>query len=379
MSPYPQLLGDLVRIAIVSSRIAATASTADFNGGAAAIGTGPYRVAAWVPGDRLHLVRNAGYWGSPPPWEEVTFRPMANDAARLAALLSGSADVIDKVPVNDVPRLRSDGRVNIVVHDGDRSMFLVPALADARGSYVSDNDGNRLTPSPLLQVPVRQAISLAINRRALLDRVMEGLGSVANQVVPPGMFGYSDRIPPAAYDPGQARRLLADAGYPHGFRMTLHCSNGRYVNDRETCQVVAQMMARIGIQSEVEAEPQSVFYARLTRTDFGLALNGWGSDTGDSIVVLRQALHSVDPSRGLGGFNRGHYASKEVDRLIETATGTTDPGQRDLLQQQAMEQAMAAAVVIPLVTSAWIWGTRKGLAYQGSFEEGTLAMRVLRE
>jgi peptide/nickel transport system substrate-binding protein len=376
LQPYPQLLGDIVRIGIVSEAAAGQATTEDFNRRMAAIGAGPYKAEAWSPGDVLRLVRNPYYWGTPPAWDVVTFRPIANDAARLAALLSGAADLIDKVPQGDVARLRTDPALRLTVHDGNRSMFLAPNFAACAGAYATDDAGQRLTPDPLLSPKVRQALSLAINRPAMVDRVMAGLGAVANQIVPKGMFGYDAALPPPLYDPAAARRLLTEAGYPHGFHLVLHCSNGRYVNDQQTCLAVAQMLARAGIQMQVQAEPQSVFYARLGRQDFDLVLNGWGSDTGDSIVVLRQALHSVDAAKGLGGFNRGRYSNPDVDRAIDAATALPDAAARERIQAEAMATAMADNGVIPLYASAWIWGSRRGIVYEGSFEEGTLATRA---
>lgn len=375
-TPYPQLLLDVARLRIVSAGAAADAGVAEFNQGRAAIGTGPYRLARWTPGEKLELVRNPGYWGSAPAWENVTFRPIANDAARLAALLSGTVDLIDKVPMTDVARLRSDPRVTLFVHDGNRTMFLVPDTAREATPFAFDRDGRPLAQNPLRDLRVRRAISLAINRAGLAERAMDGLATPANQAAPEGMFGYADAVPPAAFDPAAARRLLAEAGFPQGFRLTLHCSNGRYVNDRQTCLQVAQMLSRIGIEAQAEAEPQAVFFTRMTRFDATLLLNGWGS-YGDNLVVLRQALHSVDESRGYGGFNRGRYANAEVDRLIETAAQTIDDAARARLQQQAMARAMDDLGVIPLYTAAWIWATRRGFAYTPGFDEGTLAVRAL--
>jgi peptide/nickel transport system substrate-binding protein len=376
-APDPQLIDSVSRVAILSAKNAEVGA-ADFASGAAAIGTGPYVATSWRPGEHLGLARNPRYWGEAPEWDSVTIHPVPDDAARLAALLSGDADLVDKVPLTDVVRLRGDARVHVVVHDGDRAMFLVPAMWEQGANYATDAAGAKLTPPPMRDPRVRRALALAINRRALLDRLMGGLGSSANQIVPPGMFGFADTLPAIPFDPAGARALLAQAGFPQGFNLTLHCSNGRYVNDRETCQAVGQMLARISIRTDVEAEPQSVFYARLTRLDFSLALNGWGSDTGDSIAVLRQAVHSVDPAHGLGAFNRGHYASAGVDALIERAMMTSNDAERASLQRQAMRQAMDEFAVIPLYTSAWAWGVRKGLDYQGGFEEGTLAMRASR-
>ncbi len=373
VSPYPQLLGDLVRIGIVRSRPAATEA---FNDLSAAIGTGAFRVERWSPGGALQLVRNAKSWHPAGPWDTVSIQPVANDAARLVALMSGAVDLIDKVPMSDIERLRVDPRFRLFVHEGNRSMFLAPNFAPDSGAYVIDDRGKRLQPNPLLNPKVREALSRAINRSALVERVMAGMGAVANEVVPAGMFGFDGSQTAEQFNVDAAKRLLAEAGYPNGFRLVLHCSNGRYVNDRATCLAVAQMMARIGVQSDVQAEPQAVFYARLSRQDFDLVLNGWGSDTGDSIVVLRQALHSVDPAKGLGGFNRGHYANAEVDRLIVMAAGALEPDTRLAVQRQAMRLAMEEKALIPLYTSAWVWGARRGISYQGSYEEGTLAMRA---
>ncbi len=374
-TPYPQLLLDVARLRVVSAGVG-DAATSEFNAGRAAIGTGPYRLVRWTPGEKLEFTRNPSYWGAAPAWENVSFRPIANDAARLAALLSGTVDLIDKVPMTDVARLRGDARVSIFAHDGNRSMFLVPDTARETTPFATDREGRVLERNPLRDVRVRQALSLAINRAALTERAMDGLASPANQAAPEGMFGYSARLAPASFDPAAARRLLAEAGYPNGFRLILHCSNGRYVNDRTTCLQVAQMLSRIGIETQAEAEPQSVFMTRMTAFNASLLLNGWGS-TGDNLVVLRQAIHSVDPSRGYGGFNRGRYANPEVDRLIETAAQTIDEARRAELQGEAMRLAMEDVGLVPLYTAQWIWATRRGFAFTPGFDEGTLAMRAV--
>jgi peptide/nickel transport system substrate-binding protein len=374
-TPYPQLPLDLARLRIVSAAVGEDAATDAFNRGEAAIGTGPYVLRGWRPGEALELARNPRFWGEAPEWDSVTFRPISSDAARLAALLSGSVDLIDKVPTPDVARLRREPQVAVFAHEGNRTMFLVPDTAREASPFVTGHDGQALPANPLRDVRVRRAISLAINRKALVERVLEGEGSVANQAAPVGMFGGSAAIPAAEWQPEAARALLAEAGYPQGFKLALHCSNGRYVADRATCQALAQMLARIGIATTAEAEPQSVFYTRMSRFDASLLLNGWGS-IGDNLVVLRQALHSVDAARGLGGFNRGRYASAEVDRLTDAAAQTIDDGERSRLQQRAMEAAMTDVGLVPLYTPAWIWAARKGLHYTAGFDEGTFATRA---
>jgi peptide/nickel transport system substrate-binding protein len=375
VSPYPALLQDLARVRVVPARLGDDIPTEAFNTGRAAIGSGPYRLGGWTPGEKLEFVRNPNYWGSAPSWNAVTFRPIPSDAARLAALLSDSVQVIDKVAVADVAQLRNDNRVSLFVHDGNRTMFLVPDAVRDETPYVTDRTNQPIKPNPLKDLRVRQAISLGIQRQALVDRVMEGLAAPANQAAPQGMLGYAASLPPASYDPARARALLAEAGFPEGFRLTLHCSNGRYVNDRASCLAAAQMLTRIGIEAAVDAEPQNVFYARMTRFDASLLLNGWGS-YGDNFAVLRQALHSVDPRRGYGGFNRGRYSNPEVDRQIEIAAEAIDPLRREEALQAAMSGAIRDLAIIPLYTASWAWATRKGLAYAAGFDEGTLAANV---
>jgi peptide/nickel transport system substrate-binding protein len=376
-SPYPQLWLDLARVRIVRAKLGDAVRTEDFNRGAAAIGTGPYRLLRWTPGEALELARNpdySGYAGPAPSWERVTFRPISSDAARLAALLSGDVDVIDKVSMADIARLRGDARVSLFAHEGNRTMFLVPDAARAQSPFVTDRNGQPLATNPLMDLRVRQAISLAMNRDALVERVLEGQGVAANQAAPAGMFGGAS-LPPIAHDPARARALLAEAGYPNGFRLTLHCSNGRYVADRATCLAAAQMLTRVGITTAAEAEPQNVFYPRMSRFDASLLLNGWGS-IGDNLVVLRQALHTPNRDAGYGGFNRGRYSNPAVDALIEQAGQTIDNSRREALQQQAMATAMSDLGVIPLYTPSWVWAARRGLHFAAGFDEGTRAGQV---
>ncbi|MBO1077184.1 ABC transporter substrate-binding protein [Roseomonas marmotae] len=376
--PYAQLALDLGRVRIVPASLGEAVRTEDFNHGDAAIGTGPYMVRQWTPGGALELIRNPrhnAYAGPPPEWDNVTFRSIPSDAARLAALLSGDVDVIDKVSLPDVERLRNDPRIRLFSHEGNRTMFLVPDADRETTPYITDKNGQPLPTNPLRDVRVRRAISHAINREALVERTLDGLGVAANQASAVGMFGGAN-LPPIAYDVARSRALLAEAGYPDGFRMTVHCSNGRYLADRATCQAVAQMLTRAGIRAEAQAEPQNVFYPRMMRSDVSLLLNGWAT-IGDNLVVLRQAIHTVDAERGYGGFNRGRYSNAEVDSLIERAAATLEEGPRRALQQQAMTIAMSDMGLIPLYTTAWIWASRPGFRVIAGFDEGTRVSQIV--
>jgi peptide/nickel transport system substrate-binding protein len=230
---------------------------------------------------------------------------------------------------------------------------------------------------------VREAISKAINRPAIVERVMEGVAIPAGQLLPEGFFGVSPKLKPETYDPEAAKKLLAEAGYPDGFGLTLHGPNDRYINDAKICQAIGQMLARIGIKAEVETMSKSVFFSKASRGGpdkspaFSFILVGWGSGTGEASSPLKSLLHTYDKARGFGASNRGRYSNAEVDRLIEQALATVDDAKREKLLQQATEVAIEDLGIIPLHYQVNVWATRKGLAYTPRTDEYTLAMSVI--
>jgi len=235
--PSPMLPLDLSQVAVISRRHGEGATTADYNSGKAAIGTGPYRFASYAPNDRIVYVRNDAYWGGAQHWHRVTFRMIPVGPARVAALVANDVDVIADVPTTDVARLRERQDVRLWSGVSNRMTFIsvdvhneVPMPAN-----ISDNAGNPLARNPMRDLRVRQALSLAIDRDLIVSRVNEGEAVRANQLVPENFFGYNPAIRPETPDPAAARRLLAEAGYPDGFRLVLHTSNDRIVNAVRRC------------------------------------------------------------------------------------------------------------------------------------------------
>jgi peptide/nickel transport system substrate-binding protein len=191
--------------------------------------------------------------------------------------------------------------------------------------------------------------------------------------MPDGMFGYIAALKPEPHDPDGARKLLAEAGYPNGFGITLHTPNDRYVNDEQIAQALAQMLARIGIQAKVEAMPSSVFFSRANKLDFSFMLVGWGSDTAEASSPLKSLLATFDKDKGMGASNRGRYSNSKMDALLEQALATVDDTKRERLLQQATEVAMADVGIIPLYHQENLWATRKGIVYIPRADERTLA------
>src|SRR4030095_8492896 len=174
-----------------------------------------------------------------------------------------------------------------------------------------------LEKNPLKDARVRRALSKAINRQALVERTMDGLAIPAGQFVPEGFFGYAPGLKAEEYDPGGARKLLAEAGYPDGFGLTLHGPNNRYVNDEQVVQAVAQMLAKIGIATRVETLPFSVYTTRARKFEFSAALLGWGVSTGEGSYPLVSLVATVSAEKGTGPGNWSHYAHPKKDAAPE--------------------------------------------------------------
>ena len=377
--PYPLMPNDVSNIFIISKKHGKGAKTGDYNSGKAAIGTGVYKFGEWVPGDRLVLEKNPAYWGKKARFDRVVFKPIKSDPARVAALLAGDVDMIDVVPTPDIAQLKSNA--NVVLSQGVSNRVIYLHLDQFRDdSPFITNAGGK---NPLKDQRVRHAISKAINRPAIVNRVMEDVAIPAGQLLPEGFFGVSPKLKPEAYDPEAAKKLLATAGYPNGFGLTLHGPNDRYINDAKICQAIGQMLTRVGIDTKVETMPKSVYFRKASRGGpdgspaFSFILVGWGSGTGEASSPLKSLLHTYDKARGFGASNRGRYSNAKMDKLVEEALATVDDAKREKLLQEATEIAIADLGIIPLHYQVNVWATRKGLAYTPRTDEYTLVMSVV--
>lgn len=376
--PAPLLPIDLSTVFIISSKYE-TAPTGDFNSGKAAIGTGPFKFVEYQPGDRIVLARNDGYWGPKPAWPRVTLKLITNAAARVAALLSGDVQMIEAVPSPDLPRLRSTPDISVAQITGFRVIYLHVDSARDQTPFATDKAGAVLPNNPLKDRRVRQAISKAINRPSIVDRLMEGTAIPAGGLLPDGFFGVSPKLKPDTFDPEESRRLLAEAGYPNGFGLTIHGPNDRYPNDEKILQAIGPMLSRVGIDTKVVTQPWATFaqQASAPAYSFSVMLVGWGSDTGEVSSPLRSLLATVNPESGMGASNRGRYSNPKMDAVLSRAMATVDDAKRDKLLQEASEIAIGDYGIIPLHYQINYWATRKGFNYTARVDERTLAQSLL--
>ena len=376
--PFPLMPVFMSTFTIVSKKAGDTATTADYNAGKATIGTGPYRFVEFVQGDRIVMRRNPDYWRGAEPWEKVTFRFMTNAGSRLAALLAGDVDVIDNVQPNDMPRIKSGPRTALwTAPSGQLNYVHMDQFRDgAETPHVRDKAGNRLPANPFMDRRVRLALSKAINREAIVESVMGGVGVPASQIVPTGFFGYNPNLRVEPYDPNGARKLLTEAGYPAGFAFTLHGPQGRYVNEDKITQAVAQMWARIGLDVRVESLMSAVFFPRGSKLEFSIFTASAANFTGEAGSLINSLLATFDGARGHGATNRGRYSNARFDKLLDEGLTALDDSKRASLFAEAQAVAINDVGLIPIFFSGNVWATSRSIRYQAHTTNETLAMKV---
>ncbi|MFC4626271.1 ABC transporter substrate-binding protein [Daeguia caeni] len=379
IGPAPTLPNDFVRLFIVSHKAAADYSTKEtaaegFNTGKATIGTGPYKFVKWAPTQDLVLEKFDDYWGGAQPWDHVIRKEIPNDAARVAQLKAGQVDLISKVPSTDLDALESDPNLEVVKYE---SVYIPYLEFDFRENtpLVWDKSGKKLDKNPFLDPRVREAFDLAIDRETIKDVALEGMGAIPTQMVTENIFGYNKDIKPAPFDVEKAARLMAEAGYPDGFKVALN-----YANDRlpiELGPTVAQLLAAINVEADVNGVPSAVFNPAKTRGEYSLHMAFWGTLTGESNYMLSSLMHTNDPAKSLGAFNVRGYSNPEMDRLIEEASVEMDENKRRELLEQANLLVATDRPDLPLAINLSAWGIRKDkISYTPRSDEDTLAMDV---
>ena len=338
-------------------------------------GTGPFKLQSFTPQQGATFVRNDAYWGEKPYWQKVTFRIIKNEAARVAALLSGDVDAIEQPPTADLARIKADPRFTVTSKISHRVIYFNFDHLERSSPFITAKDGKPLAKNPLVDPRVRHAISKAINRQAIADRVMEGQAIPSGQLVSDKLFGNVPGLKADAYDPEGAKKLLAQAGYPDGFNLTIHGPAGRYVNDEKIVQAVAQMLTRVGINSKVETAPMGPYSGRASKQEFSFHMVGWGASTGEASSPLRSLLATFNRDKGLGAVNWGRYSNVKVDYLIEQALQQVDDENRRTMLQRATELAMSDLGLMPVHFQFTIWATKKNVQYTPRTDEYTLAFQ----
>ena len=376
--PYPLLPTNMASLPILSAKAASGTApegktTTELNAGNGLVGAGPYRFVSWKRGSEIIFERNPHYWGPKPAWDKVTYRPISNPAARVAALLAGDVDLVEDPPTDDLERLKKDPKLNVVAKASNRIIYVA---LDQNGEQTPGIQGTN-GKNPFLDKRVREAMSLAIDRQALVDRIMGGIATPAAQLLPLPMLGASKNLAtPAKADPEKAKALLKAAGYPDGFTLVLGSPNGRYINDSKVAQTLAAMWTRIGVKTTVDAAAPPVFFKNRDSYAYSAYLAGWGTATGEMSNTLNSLLVTPNKDKGVGTTNRSRYSNKAMDKLVDDSADLMDPVKRGEMLAKASEMAMADFAMLPIHFEHSVWAMKKGIEFTGRADQQTMVQYV---
>lgn len=328
-----------------------------------AMGTGPFTLVSREPDRRTVLAPNPGWWDRPEHnLTRVEFNVIANDATRVAALISGEVDMVYTVPPQDTQRLSRTPGIRVHQQSELRTIYL--GLDQSRDELLKSDVRGR---NPFRDVRVRRAMQLAIDNEAIVRTVMRGQGRASSLMIGPGVNGYTealDRDLRVRPDLDRARALLTEAGYPNGFQVGMDCPNDRYVNDEAICTATVAMLARIGIRVQLNAQTRARYFAEILapRYNTSFFMLGWTPATYDAHNTLFNLMGSRDGTRG--NFNSGGYSNPRFDTLVDRIAVETNAAARQDLINQAMRIHAEDVGHIPLHQQVVIWAARETVALQ---------------
>jgi peptide/nickel transport system substrate-binding protein len=323
-------------------------------------GTGPFRVRERQPGLRTVLARNNLWWNKHEnDLEEVVFQPIANDPTRVAALLSGEVDVIDPVPLQDIPRLQA--RKDLAVQQSPETRVVFLGFDQKRDVLLNSNVVGK---NPFKDLRVRQAFYQAIDIDAIAQRIMRGVAKPTGAMLTEGIRGYAPAMSKRlAFNVDAARKLLSDAGYPDGFEVGFNCPNDRYVNDAEICQAVAANLARVGIKAKLQVETKGTYFPRALKRDVSFFMLGWSPAGYDAHNLLYTVL--ATPAGAQGQWNFGAYSNPALDALTTKIQTETNETARNEMIARALQLHADDIGHIPLHQQMVTWAMRANIsAYQ---------------
>jgi peptide/nickel transport system substrate-binding protein len=311
------------------------------------VGSGPYKVDAWTPGQELRLSRNESFRGPAPAFGRARLQVVPDEKERLAMLLRGDADLATDVPLDAVEALRRRSDLRVLTRGSLRVIFL---------SLRPD------TP-PFTDPRVREAIDIALDRSELVLRALAGSTEPATQIVHPSVVGYNPALAPVRVDRARARALLAQAGYPSGFDVRLDGPNNRYVNDTAMLAEVARQLAEIGVRVAVNAIDKVEFFRLIGSGRSGFHLLGWSCESGEAGDVLDAAFRS--PAEGFSDSDNSLGLRDAVlDRLIDRSNASITVEERSALLQQAVAHIARLHVALPLVLQAEAVAMKRSIRWE---------------
>lgn len=322
-------------------------------------GSGPYVLKSREVGVKTVLEANPAHWEEKKPdVTEIVYTPIADPATRVAALLSGEIDFLQDVPVQDIERLKTTAGIKVATSPENRSIFFGYRVDSAPLASSNIKDKN-----PLNDIRVRQAFDLAIDRDAIRQVVLRGNSVPTGIIVPPFVHGWTKDLD--AYskpDIAKAKALLAEAGYPDGFSITLDTPNNRYVNDEAISQAAVGFLGRIGVKVTLASRPFAQHSPLLVERKSDFYLFGWGVPTFDSAYNFNDLIHTREGK--YGAYNATGYSDAAVDAKIASLATETDVAKRDATIDELWKHVKSQYLYVPLHNQVVAWALRDNIGLE---------------
>jgi ABC-type transport system substrate-binding protein len=312
------------------------------------VGAGPYKLAEWVRGERMVLVRNDGYWGKKPTVEKIIYQIVPETATRVAMLRAGQLDLAYSPTPADVPSLEADPNIAVTRPLSTRMIFM----------------GMNTQKGPTTDKLVRQAFNYAVDKKAITDKILFKVAKPLDGPLPPSIFGYARSEKQYAYDPEKAKALLKQANFPKDTVVKMITPTGRYTYDKQIAEAIQAYLQDIGVKAELRTYDWPTYNAitmkPLDQTEVELYLIGWGWPIYDAdpyyLVYFSSFVH---PPKGM---NTTFYKNPQYDQAVGAARQVMDPAKRQALYKQAGAMLWDDAAAI------WLYVEPFSIAHQDKFE-----------
>ena len=312
-------------------------------------GTGPFKLVSRAPDELTVMEKNPDWWGAgefPTNIDRIEYRPIGNAATRVAALLSNEVDFILDPPLQDLKRIDAADGLKTSTVPQIRTIFfgMDQGIEELRTSNIKGKN-------PFADIKVREAMNLAIDRKAIQRVVMEGLSFPAGMITSPGVLGNtSEQDAEIPLDVEKAKALMAEAGYADGFSVQLDCPNNRYINDEKICQAAVSMLSKIGVDVSLDAIPKAQHFPKIQKRVSDFYMLGWGVPTLDSHYVFSYLLEAE------GSWNAVGYNNDSVNAITAGIATETDLAKRESMINDAWTQVRADMPYIPIHHQVIAWG-----------------------
>lgn len=344
--PYPAMALALTQIYPLPPAYWKEVGAAKF--GQAPIGTGPFKFTEWVKDDRVVMDRNPQYWGTAPKGiDRVIWKPVPDDTARAVGLEAGEYDVAASLSGAAVPRFQGQKNLQLYSVNSYRVFTLILSALPKH-------------QSPLLDKRVRLAISHAIDNNAIVKNLFFGKAQLLQgQVLRKEQMGFDPDIKAYPFDLAKAKALLTEAGFPNGFEIDFKIPSGRYAQDREVCEAIAGMLAKVGIKARIITLEGGEFLRQLRTQELGPMSFAGLAPPDDPHFQLSQYRSD---------WRYTFIQNAELDKLIDDGVKEPDVAKRTAIYKKAGRIVHDEAPVVPMFQGLDIYGSSsrvKGLRPTG--------------